>query len=324
MDARPAVQPAPRASGERHPAGRERDIVFLCDEPDAQDLRMLRDEISNLGASSKQFHPNAMTISSASGKAQVWCQGQPHTASVLIGWVRGQARSAAMAKFWALERLGLDVVNGWGSMFLASNPFYRSVLLHASGLPHPPLFSGHEPRAALSLAARIGYPVTAHPLALPPSQGHAPHDALHFEDEESLRWFFAHQVATEHFYVHAYRGGRTLRVICVGDTPLLSCYDDQPWGEYGLPAPGPAALDALPEVPATLAVRAAAAVGRQFALVRLAEDDLAPGGYWVLDAVPYPALDPTGWPGGGVAPVLGHLAKALFQRAKDGTQRSSA
>ncbi|MFF1442761.1 RimK family alpha-L-glutamate ligase [Streptomyces sp. NPDC058295] len=306
------------------PDGRQREIVFLCDEPDAQDLRLLRAEISNLGATSEQFHPDAMTISSAAGRAQVWCEDQPHTASVLIGWVRGEARAAAMAKFWALEQLGLDVVNGWSSMLMAANPFYRSVLLHASELPHPPLFSGRESEAALSLAARVGYPVAAHPLVLLPCHGHNHRGSVLFEDETSLRSFLTHQVATEHFYVHAHRGGRTLRVTCVGGIPVLSSYDHVSWGACGLPAPGPVALETLPSEAAALAAQASAVVGHEFTSVHLAEDDLAPGGYWVLDAVPYPALDSTSWPTPTVASVLGHLAAALSRRAHQGCAGGSA
>ncbi|MEW2467992.1 hypothetical protein AB0919_23680 [Streptomyces sp. NPDC046994] len=268
-------------------------VLLLADEPGDSDLHCVAQALNDAGVAVRPAAPGTLTVLSEAGALRLWLDGRPADPSLIIGWGQGGASAQMLILLNALEQAGRDVLNGFRPVFLAANPFGRSVLLHAAGLPHAPVITGLEPGEAVVLDGGAGhlpsFPLVGHPLAGPRWPRSGPEAHVPFDDERTFRLFLTSRAGGEHFYLRSQveRRRTTCHVVCVGGVPVLAAQATQE---------GPAWHEKHKELSPTaeaIATGAAGAMNALFTRVDLVE---APDGtLWVSDAVPCPRLDLELW-----------------------------
>ena len=186
---------------------------------------------------------------------------------------RCQDYTLAQTALRMLEHLGVPTINRPATLDLCGNKALMTMKLVQAGLPTPRAMVALSTEAALAAIGRLGYPVVTKPLV----GGDTELLAL-IEDRETAEAILEHKAmlgSDRHhvYYVQEYvtKPGRDIRVIVVGDRPLVAEYRQSSDWVTSRDEKGPfAPCDLTPEI-ATLARRATETFGGGILAVDLFE-----------------------------------------------------
>ncbi|WP_240501936.1 RimK family alpha-L-glutamate ligase [Bacillus sp. MUM 13] len=261
---------------------KENFVLILANEEDHLDHTALSKQLNKLEMDSLVVDPrDIITMFDQSG-TRFYLDKIELKPSAVLGWVFEDILQIGMNLLYAFERSGIPVVNKADTLFCGQNKYLNSEALHRNNVPHFPVISGFSEKYVNNWTDQLEFPLVHKQIVSAGGQS-----VMKVEKPELLtdlaRTFARYN---ESFYAQPYfeKPNRDIRVICIDYKATTAFYKYTPEGEWvtNVARGGkPIIIDEIEKDLASIAERAAKALGAQIAGVDLLEDPET--GYRVLE-----------------------------------------